>query len=96
MPLFGKRVVCLHIHDNMGVYNEDCHMIPFDGKINFYRFAEHLRNSGFDGTLMLELANKKAKKLYNNPIYDNLTADEYLQRAANAVKKLRELVDPES
>ena len=96
MPLFGKRVVCLHIHDNMGVYNGDCHMIPFDGKINFYRFAEHLRNSGFDGTLMLEVAHKKPANYYENHFYLNLTADEYLQRAANAVKKLRDMVDSEA
>lgn len=96
MPLFGKRLVCLHIHDNMLVYNEDCHMIPFDGKINFCRFAEHLRGADFDGTLMLEISNNQPKKLYGNPIYDNLSVDEYLQRAATAAKKLRELVDPKS
>ena len=96
MPLFGKRLVCLHIHDNLGVYNQDCHMIPFDGTFNFSRFAEHLRNANFDGTLMMELSAKKPMKLYGNPIYENLTPEEYLQRAANAVKKLRDMVDSEA
>ena len=90
MPLFSKRLICLHIHDNHGKYNADRHMIPFDGKINYYRFAEYIQKSGYSGTLMLELSKKNAKGYY-----DDLTVDQYLERAQKAVLKLRDLVDGE-
>ncbi len=89
MPLFGKKLVATHIHDNSGEFNADSHLIPFDGNINFDRFAEHIRNSGFTGTLMLEVIDGNSKN------YLDISADEYLQRAANAAKKLRTIVDGE-
>jgi len=94
MPVFGDRIVCTHIHDNSGLFNEDMHLIPFDGQINFNRFAEHIRNSGYQGSLMLEvIANENKKHGYD--YYSSYTHDEYLAKAANAVKMLRAMVDGE-
>ena len=87
MPLFGKKLVCTHIHDNTAEFNADLHLIPFDGKIDFSRFAEHIRNSGYTGPLTLEIMAK------NREQYSNIDADGYLQRAADAIKKLRSMVD---
>lgn len=87
MPLFGKRLICTHIHDNEGEYNKDSHLIPFDGNINFERFAEHIRNSGYQGPLTLEVIAK------NNNRYDDITPDEYLEKAAIAIKRLVNMVD---
>ncbi len=53
MPLFAKKVVALHVHDNF--FEKDHHMIPFDGKIDFEEVGRELAESGFDGTLMLEI-----------------------------------------
>ncbi len=89
MPLFGKKLVATHIHDNFGEFNADKHLIPFDGSIDFNRFAEHIRNSGFEGTLMLELIEGNSKN------YVDISADEYLQRGAAAIKRLRKMVDGE-
>jgi len=86
MPLFGDRLICTHIHDNEGVYNKDDHWIPFDGNISFERFAEHIRRSGYEGSLMLELA-------YKRPRYEDLSAEAYLERAAEAAKRLVRMVD---
>lgn len=90
MPLFGHRVECLHIHDNFKVFNEDKHLIPFDGAVDFNRVAEHLKQSGFAGTLMLEIITRNSQGFY-----EGLSADEYLQKAANAARKLAKLVDGE-
>ncbi|MBQ8813260.1 MAG: sugar phosphate isomerase/epimerase [Lachnospiraceae bacterium] len=87
MQMFGKRLICTHIHDNFGVYNQDDHLIPFDGVMDYKRVAEHIRNSGFTGSLMLELAAKKSH------IYDEMPAEVYLERAASAAKRLAALVD---
>lgn len=89
MPLFGKRLICTHIHDNHGIYNGDDHLIPFDGAMDYERFAEHIRRSGYEGSLMLEVGS-------GNEIYADMSWEEYLERAAAAVKRLRDMVDGEA
>ncbi len=90
MTLFGDRLAALHIHDNEAVYNGDYHMIPFDGRINFGRVAEHIRNSGYAGTLMLEILPQ------NSSYYTELSAEEYYAKAYEAAKKLRVMTDGEN
>ncbi len=87
MPLFGKKTVALHIHDNMKEYNKDIHLLPFDGAIDFNRAAEHIRNSGFEGTVMLEALPK------NSTVYADYTPEQYYERAYNAAARLRALID---
>ena len=88
MPLFGSRLICTHIHDNLLVFQQDKHMLPFDGKYDFDRFARQIRESGYQGSLMLEVDYNKSPELYGQ-----LTYDEYIARAAVAVKRLRSMVD---
>jgi sugar phosphate isomerase/epimerase len=87
MPLFHKRLVCTHLHDNDGGRGNDQHWLPFDGVVNFDRVAEHLRNSPFKGTLMLEVGCGDKNR------YPNITSEAYLQRAADAIKRLRDMVE---
>ena len=86
MPLFGDRLVYTHIHDNLSQPNGDLHMIPFDGNINFARRAEHLRNSGFSGTLTLEIIPD------SSPFYSDITAEAYYQKAFAAACRLGALI----
>lgn len=86
MPLFSRQLICTHIHDNTCVYNSDDHMIPFDGNVDFDRVAEHIRKSGFDGTLMLEV-------FALHKIYDDMSAEVFIQRAAEAAKRLESMVE---
>lgn len=83
MPLFGKRLAALHIHDNEAVYNADLHLIPYDGRISFDRVAKEIAESGYDGSLTLELSRKKSDR------YNAFSPDEYYSRAAKAANKLR-------
>ena len=85
MPLFGKRLICTHIHDNHGEYNRDEHLLPFDGSMDFAHVAEQVRNSPFKGSLMLEV--KQPMPGY----YEELTADAFLARAYQAAYRLGEL-----
>ncbi len=89
MPLFGDRLMALHIHDNMNRYNEDLHMLPFDGVLDFHRFADQVRASGFKGTLMLEVLPKKTN------FYDDMTAEQYYAAAYETAVRLRIMVDGE-
>ncbi len=87
MPLFGDKLCCLHLHDNNMVHNQDLHLLPFDGKIDFERVAREIRENGFGGTLMLECKGRKSGA------YDHLSVDEFLRRAAAAAKRLRDMMD---
>lgn len=88
MPLFGSRLICTHIHDNSKQFNADLHQLPFDGGIDFDTVASQIRGSGFDGPLMLEVNGR-------SELYSGFTAEAFLQRAAQAVKRLRRMTDGE-
>ena len=85
MPLFGHRLLCTHIHDNEGVLNADQHLLPFDGCLNFGYVADALRNAP-SVPLVLELKRKAER-------YEALSDEEYLLRAAAAIRRLRDMVE---
>ncbi len=87
MPLFGDKLICTHIHDNSGKFNCDEHCIPFDGALDFDRIVRQIRASGYTGSLMLEALAK------NSSYYDDVPVEEYLEKCAVAVKRLRDMVD---
>ena len=87
MPLFGDRVIALHVHDNDCHDEEDDHFLPFDGAIDYSRFAEHIRRSGYTGTLMLETLPQ------HNHRYDDLSPEAFFALAFERAAKLRALVD---
>ena len=87
MPLFGDRLSCTHIQDNMGNFDEDLHLLPYDGALDFDYVARTIRASGYTGSLMLEgIAS-------NSHRYDDMPARAYLARAAAALQRLREAID---
>lgn len=88
MPLFGDHLVCLHLHDNSGRPNADDHRLPFDGQVDYPRVIRQLKQSDFRGTLMLEVFAKPQ-------FYGTDTPMAYLQKAADAAKRLRLAVDGE-
>ncbi|MBQ7821265.1 MAG: sugar phosphate isomerase/epimerase, partial [Clostridia bacterium] len=61
LPMFGDKLCCTHIHDNYGmshstvaIIHGDCHMLPFDASIDFNRVMHQIRDTGYDGVLMIE------------------------------------------
>ena len=86
MELFGDRLGALHIHDNRCVWDSDDHMLPFDGAIDFEEVARYIAESGYDGTVMLEVC--RSAKVDGKNFYENCTDEEYVEKAAKAVKKL--------
>ena len=88
MPWYGDQLICTHIHDNCGEKDADEHLLPFDGVVDFNRFAEHIRNSGYTGSLMLEVFNLIHR-------YDDLSAEQFLEKAADTAKRLVCMVDGE-
>lgn len=86
MPLFGKKLVALHIHDNF-ITNDD-HLIPFTGKVDFEYVGKELAKSGFDGSLMLEILYGRNKEYSNEPTYKDFAI-----KAKLAAEKLIEIVE---
>lgn len=87
MPLFGKRIVALHTHDNHAVFNGDEHLLPGDGAIDFERVARQLADSPFAGTLMLEVSR------FSVAPYRALTHEEFYRRAAERARTIAERVE---
>lgn len=87
MPLFGDRLICTHIHDNTAVFNEDTHVLPFDSACDFDYVAGAIRDSGYTGSLMLEVG--------CSAFYGDMAPLTFLERAAESVKRLRTMIDGE-
>ena len=52
VPILGKRIKCLHIHDNDGRY--DNHLAPYSGTIQWKEFIEEMKKIGYDHDLSFE------------------------------------------
>lgn len=87
MPLFGNRISAVHIHDNHHMQNEDEHLIPFDGIIDYDEVASQLAKHRFAGTVMLEVFTSESN------LYDNMPAAEYYKRAGQAADKLAKMIE---
>ncbi len=53
IPVLGKRIKCLHIHDNDGA--TDAHLAPMAGNIFWNHFLDALNGIGYDGDLNFEV-----------------------------------------
>ena len=98
---YGDRLCYLHINSNMGVtspdgsitWHDDAHMLPFDGKVNMESLAKRLKACDYQGVLMLELVKGNRPNRSTNDAYTNLSTDEYLAKAAQRIKKLRDMIE---
>lgn len=86
--LYGHRLGALHLHDNRRGVDTDDHMLPFDGNIPMEQVAEDIAASGYTGTLMLEVG-----RLIVTGDYNDLSEEEFMDRAAAAVSKLNHMVE---
>ncbi len=84
MPLFGDRLVYTHIHDNFAVHNQDSHLIPFEGVLDFEKAARHIKHSGYYGSLTLELSGEAS---------DGMTPLEFYTKAYKAISKIRDMIE---
>ncbi|MBR3974611.1 MAG: sugar phosphate isomerase/epimerase [Clostridia bacterium] len=89
MPLFGDRLVFTHIHDNFEKPDEDEHLLPFDGSINYSRTAELLKKYDYKGTLMLEIDEPHE----GSPKYSDLSMEKFTDKAYKAICRLRDMID---
>lgn len=78
MPKWGSRLVCTHLNDNLGQrgaeihWQDDLHMIPGDGNVDWMHVKAQLDDCGYNGVLMFEL-----KKM----MYPDMPMEEYVKKA---------------
>ena len=87
MPLFGDKLVAMHVHDNPCGHKEDLHMIPFDGLIDYDRVTTEIANANYDRSLMLEIMAHRTQE------YIDMGPDAFYKRAADAARKLADEVE---
>lgn len=85
MPLFGTRMIALHLHDNSAVYNADDHILPYDGRVDLERAARQIAASPYHGTIMSEA--------FKTDFYKDLSPEEYFARAEKAIRRFADRVD---
>lgn len=84
--LFGPKLVCTHIHDNVGRDGRDDpddHLMMFDGNIDYADMMKRLNGIGYDGSLTVELE--------KDGRYDHMTDDEYIKTAYERIVKISKL-----
>ncbi|MBE6552374.1 MAG: sugar phosphate isomerase/epimerase [Ruminococcaceae bacterium] len=98
ISLFGDRLKCVHLNDNLGVRNEsgeitpsdDLHFLPFDGIADWNYIAEKLKKHSFTDTLVFELKingdTDTAKE------YASMGVEAYLEKAYERACRVRDLV----
>lgn len=83
LEMYGSRCLVTHIHDNTGTLNQDEHLLPFDGKIDFETILKKLKAKGFDGVCVLEV------KKYPNNIHAGTTPLDFLKEAKKRGERLQ-------
>ena len=87
LPMWGHRLVATHLSDNEYVCDNDMHMLPFDGHIDWELTAREMAEFGRDVTLMLEI------KPGNHEKYKDVSIRDYYAAAAKSVRRLAEMVE---
>lgn len=84
MPLFGDRIIALHLHDNCAKYNADDHVLPYDGQVDLERCARQLADSPYDKSIMSEA--------FKSDFYRDLSPEQYYARAQAAILRFADRV----
>lgn len=87
--LYGNRLVCTHLNDNIGVrdfggkifWHDDLHLLPFDGVTDWQSVAQRLDSYGFDGPLTFELTTRSKPHRHENDVYARMDVREYISHA---------------
>lgn len=77
--MFKDKILAVHIHDNNG--EEDEHLLPFDGNLNFKNFFDKLKKTNYNGPLTLE-------SCYRND-YLNISIDDFYKRSMERAKQIK-------
>lgn len=97
--LYGDRLVCTHLNDNLGVsdfggvrtWHDDLHLLPFDGITDWESVAKRLVASNYSAPLSFELSIKSKPNRFDNHRYAAMKPEEYFALAYNRACKVAAL-----
>ena len=75
---FRDKIWAIHLHDNFG--SEDQHLLPFDGTLDWEMVQKDLKNSSYNGPVVLE-------SLYNGE-YLNMSLEEFYKLSLDRAKQI--------
>lgn len=89
LKLYGDRLFCTHLNDNLGVsrydgkifWTDDLHLLPFDGIADWENIATRLNNCGFNEELTFELNTLSKPDRHENDEYARMPLIDYLSKA---------------
>lgn len=99
MALYGDRLVCTHLNDNLGVsdfsgvrtWHDDLHLLPFDGITDWDSVVKRIAASGYGYPLSFELSIKSKPDRNDNDCYAALDPEAYFAAAYNRACKVAAL-----
>ena len=86
----GKRITCLHIHDNFGGY-KDSHALPYFASMDYKDFLQGLKDVGYDGAINFEVdpLAKVPEELYPAILKLVYKTGEYFYRAIKGLEPIK-------
>ncbi len=89
MALYGDRLICTHINDNLGIRDfdgnvtwiDDLHLLPFDGIADWERIVRRLNQYNYSDVLTFELNTASKPGRHENDTYANMDGVLYLTEA---------------
>ncbi len=89
LALYGERLLCTHINDNLGIRDfdgsitwiDDLHLLPFDGIADWEGIARRLNDCGYGEVLTFELGLDSKPGRHENDVYANMDPVQYLTEA---------------
>lgn len=79
---FKNKVFCVHLHDNNG--EEDQHLLPFDGNLDWNKVVKMLEEVNYDGPITMELC-------YRND-YLNMPIEEFYKEGYKRGERIGNIV----
>lgn len=91
---FGDRLIMTHINDNFGLRDangipsgdDDLHLIPYDGVIDWDKAVSRLKNAARQDILNFELKTVSHSKAENDLLYANLKLEDFIAKAGEKAR----------
>ena len=100
LALYGDRLIATHINDNLGIrdhngtitFQDDLHLLPFDGVKDWTDFAQRIQRCGYDGELTFELKLASQSDGHEKDVYKEMPFERYLAEAYKRACRVATLV----
>lgn len=101
LALYGDRLFCTHLNDNLGVkaydgtitWTDDLHLLPFDGVNDWEGIAARLHKHRFTGDLTFELNLSSKPNRHENDVYRSMPFEVYLAEAYKRACRVAALLE---